>query len=77
MMTTDQLIQAGQALYGEQWQSNLARSLNIDSRRIRQWLKGERPLPPWLAHELVRLLQHNIHQCQACLSQIEMQQNED
>nr|WP_276591270.1 transcriptional regulator [Moraxella bovis] len=46
----------GTALYGTQWQSDLARALNVDSRRVRQWLKEERPIPDWLDDELKVLL---------------------
>lgn len=70
LMTPEQLTAAGRALYGEQWQSNLARRLNIDSRRIRQWLKGERPLPEWLPSELAALLQANIAECARVLNDI-------
>ena len=36
----------GQALYGDRWQTDLTRALGLsDSRRIRQWMAGERPIP--------------------------------
>lgn len=69
-MNKDQLITIGQALYGTQWQSDLARALNIDSRRIRQWLNDERPFPEWLDNELKTLLQANIKECQQCLERL-------
>ena len=59
MMTAEQLQQAGQLLYGDQWQANLARDFKIDSRRIRQWLKNERPISHWVKGELDRLLTDN------------------
>lgn len=66
-MTKDTLIQIGQVLYGTQWQSDMARALGIDSRRIRQWLADERPLPDWLEDELQTLLADNIAQATALL----------
>lgn len=45
------LEQAGIALFGSRWQTELAASLKnadgkpLDARRIRQWLAGERPVP--------------------------------
>ncbi|AKG07048.1 hypothetical protein AAX06_01335 [Moraxella bovoculi] len=66
-MTKEQLTEIGQTLYGTQWQSDLARALNIDSRRVRQWINDERPLPDWLGGELKVLLTDNISQCQKCL----------
>lgn len=58
-MTTEQLQQAGQLLYGDQWQANLARDFKIDPRRIRQWLTGDRPISHWVKGELDRLLTDN------------------
>lgn len=66
-MTKDRLIAIGVALYGTQWQSELARALDIDSRRVRQWLGDERPLPNWLDKELKVLLDDKIKACQALL----------
>lgn len=66
-MTKDTLIQIGQVLYGTQWQSDMARALGIDSRRIRQWLADERPLPDWLEDELQTLLADNIAQATALM----------
>lgn len=64
-MDIKQLTEAGRLLYGDQWQSNMARDLNIDSRRVRQWLSGTSPVSPWVATELQALLdkkQFNINQ---------------
>lgn len=66
-MTIEHLTKIGIALYGTQWQSDLARALDIESRRIRQWLKEERPLPNWLENELNSLLAEKITLCQALL----------
>lgn len=63
-LTTNQLTAIGVALYGTQWQSDLARALNVDSRRVRQWLNNERPIPEWLPNELNVLLSKNIDDCQ-------------
>jgi hypothetical protein len=41
-----ELTAAGKALYGDKWQTDLARDLGLsDGRRVRQWLTGERPIP--------------------------------
>lgn len=64
-MNIEQLEQAGRLLYGDQWQSNLARDLKIDSRRIRQWVSGERSVSDWVLVEIQALLdkkQFNINQ---------------
>lgn len=58
-LTPEQLKQAGELLYGNQWQSDLARAINVDSRRIRQWLSGQRPIPAGLWLEIIELLKNN------------------
>lgn len=51
------LEEAGQALYGERWQSEMARALGVkDSRRIREWMAGDRTIPPGIWPELAELL---------------------
>lgn len=55
-MTIDQLTTAGQLLYGDQWQANLARSLNVDVRRIRHWTAGTRPVSDFVDKEVRQLL---------------------
>jgi hypothetical protein len=36
---------AGRALYGPQWQSELARSLEVSDRTVRRWIKGDSEIP--------------------------------
>ena len=55
-MTIDQLTAAGQLLYGDQWQANLARSINVDVRRIRHWTAGTRPISDFVDKEVRQLL---------------------
>lgn len=50
---------AGKALYGDQWQSNLARSLGVDPRRVRQWLAGERKPQLGVMQDIIELLEVN------------------
>lgn len=40
-MTLDLLRRTGEALYGERWQSALARALGVSDRRVRAWAAGE------------------------------------
>jgi len=58
-MDIEQLERAGRLLYGDQWQSNLARDFSIDSRRIRQWVNNERPVSDWVVLEVQALLGKN------------------
>lgn len=60
-MTKDQLHTVGRALYGTQWQTELARNIinldgeELDKRRVQQWACGARPVPEWLLPELKKL----------------------
>ena len=60
-MTKDQLHAIGRALYGTQWQTELARNIinldgeELDKRRVQQWACGARPVPDWLLPELKKL----------------------
>ena len=51
------LAAAGQALYGDRWQTELARALGLaDARRIRQWMAGERKIPVGVWADVCSLL---------------------
>lgn len=41
-LDVEKLEEVGKVLYGDVWQTNLARELGIGSRLVRQWLAGER-----------------------------------
>lgn len=52
----EDLRKAGETLFGSAWQSELARQIGVnDSRRIRQWLAAERPIPAGVWLELAEL----------------------
>lgn len=55
-MTPTHLEQIGRALYGERWQSPLARDLDVSDRTMRRWVAGASPIPAAVAHDLTRLL---------------------
>lgn len=51
------LALVGNALYGERWQTDLARDLRLsDSRRIRQWLSLDRTIPEGVWDDLAKIL---------------------
>lgn len=51
------LIATGKALFGERWQSDMARALGYaDARSVRQWLADERPMPASVLPRLEDLL---------------------
>ena len=58
-MTPEELRKAGELLFGNQWQSDLARALEVDSRRVRDWLQERRPIPVGVKTEIIELLRQN------------------
>lgn len=66
-----ELAAAGVALYGDRWQTDLARGLGLsDGRRIRQWLAGERPIPPGAWSDIAGLLRHRQISIQSVLNNL-------
>jgi hypothetical protein len=52
-----ELTKAGQALFGNQWQTALSRAIGLnDARRVRQWLSGDRPIPIGVWAKIAALL---------------------
>lgn len=54
-LTPDLLARIGRALYGDQWQSALARDLGISRETIKKILAGKRSINPRLAGDLLNL----------------------
>lgn len=50
------LARCGACLYGERWQSPLARDLGVSDRSVRAWVAGTRSIPAGVWGELVTLL---------------------
>lgn len=67
-MTKEQFIEIGRALFGSKWQEEFARNIinldgvPLDSRRVRQWACGARPVPDWLLPELKILAQKRMQE---------------
>ncbi len=51
------LVECGEALYGQQWQSALARDLDVADRTVRRWVAGTSEVPAGLYLDLLRLTQ--------------------
>lgn len=51
------LLACGRALYGDRWQSPLARDLGVADRTMRRWVAGSYPVPEGIAADLLRLVQ--------------------
>lgn len=59
-MNAEQLAKAGQALYGERWQSPLARDLEVSDRTVRRWAAGDNPVPEEVERRIRTLLQQVV-----------------
>lgn len=46
----------GRALYGERWQSEVARALEISDRTVRRWVAGDDNPRPGVYVDLLRLV---------------------
>jgi len=51
------LVECGEALYGHQWQTAIARDLGVSDRTVRRWVAGTSELPAGLYVDLLRLTQ--------------------
>lgn len=51
------LVECGEALYGPQWQSALARDVGVSDRTVRRWAAGTNDVPAGLYLDLLRLTQ--------------------
>lgn len=55
-MTPALLAKVGAALYGPLWQSELARSLEVNVRTVQRWAGGRVPIPYDVRSELRQLI---------------------
>ena len=51
------LTACGEALYGPQWQSPLARELGVSDRTVRRWVAGTSDMPTGITTDLLRITQ--------------------
>lgn len=51
------LSDAGRALYGERWQTDLANALGVSDRTVRRWVSGVDDPRPGVYLDLLRLTQ--------------------
>lgn len=59
-MNRDDFKTIGEEVFGQGWQTALARHSNIQSRNVRRYVAGDSPVPDWLASELL-YLKHAQH----------------
>lgn len=54
-MTVELLHEAGAALYGPRWQSELARALGVSDRTMRRWAAGGDQPPHGVAGDILTI----------------------
>lgn len=64
------LMAAGKALYGQRWQSPVARDLETTDRTVRNWLTRTHPIPEHVPVRLVALLRKRKMEIDAVLDQV-------
>lgn len=69
----NRLRAVGEALYGDMWQSNLARDLGVNSRRVREWLAGERRTPSGVWADIAALLSERQAKIASLLADMDRQ----
>ena len=56
-MTRPELLEeAGRLLYGDRWQRQLARALDVNERTVRNWVEERTPVPLTRLREVLELL---------------------
>ncbi|PPV06801.1 hypothetical protein [Xanthomonas axonopodis] len=65
------LVRVGHALYGDRWQSDLARALGVNDRRLRAWMQGERKPPVGIWGDIAGLLRQRNQEGLALLRELE------
>lgn len=75
---SDILKSAGEALYGERWQSPLSRDLGVTDRTVRNWAAGRHDCPDDLPARLLLILRERGESVKKLTALIERQveQNE-
>ena len=68
---TAKLIKIGKAAFGDNWQSQTARAIGVDPRRIQQWVREDRIVPDSVLSELLRILRKRSSEIADCISDIE------
>lgn len=68
MNNTEKLIELGQAAFGDSWQSQTARAISVDPRRVQQWVRGERPVADGVIADLTEVLAYRQQQISLALS---------
>lgn len=51
---------AGEALFGNQWQTPLAEALGVSDRTMRRWAAGDTPVPRGVLNDIERVARQRV-----------------
>jgi hypothetical protein len=69
MTDNSYLIQLGQALWGERWQSEMARALSVHRDTVQDWRQGRYSPKPEIIEELRQIARARLAELKALLAQ--------
>lgn len=69
-MSSKLLRDAGEALYGPLWQSQLARDLGVSDRTVRRWIAGANDVPSGAYMDLWRLCEERAADLDAVIERL-------
>jgi len=72
----DELAEVGRLLFGERWQSDLARALGTSARMVRYWVAGTHTRPEDLGQRLAALLQDRVNDIMRMIVRIQAPRTE-
>ena len=67
----EQLSRAGALLFGDRWQTDLARALGVNDRRVREWVAGSRKPSAGVWADIAALLRQRQSEGLALLSELD------
>jgi hypothetical protein len=70
-LTPEKLASVGRAVYGERWQTALARDLHISDRTIRRWSVGSSPIPASMERDIWAVVEDRSDTSRSLLYDIE------
>lgn len=57
MNNIEKLIAAGEAAFGNQWQTDISRALGVNVRTVRSWLSGKYQMPSLIFADITKILE--------------------
>lgn len=61
---------AGEALFGNQWQTPLAEALGVSDRTMRRWVSGDTPVPRGVLDDIERVARQRVADIYAFMAEL-------